>query len=130
MSYPRRSSLLQDVYRAMFMTAIAVTLMLIPRVVSAHAVLVLSSPAVGSTVHGSALPLTLKFNSRVDGARSAISLVAPDGRASPVALDNQQAPDTLSAHITGLVPGKYMIHWQALATDGHVTRGQVPFQVQ
>jgi methionine-rich copper-binding protein CopC len=130
MSYPPRSSLLQDVFRALLMTAIAVALMVAPRVVLAHAVLVQSSPSFNGTVHGPEVPVTLKFNSRVDGARSALSLVAANGQSKSLLLDKQSAPDTLSAHLTGLAPGKYVIHWQALAIDGHVTRGQVPFQVQ
>jgi methionine-rich copper-binding protein CopC len=29
-----------------------------------------------------------------------------------------------------LSPGKYAIHWQVLAVDGHITRGQIPFEVK
>ena len=27
------------------------------------------------------------------------------------------------------VPGRYVVRWQVLAIDGHITRGDVPFTV-
>ncbi len=112
------------------MTAIAVTLVLIPRIASAHAVLMQSSPAINGTVQGPDLPITMKFNSRVDGSRSTLLLSTPDGKSTPLTIDKQDSPDTLTAHATQLSPGKYAIRWQVLAVDGHITRGQIPFQVK
>jgi hypothetical protein len=34
----------------------------------------------------------------------------------------------LAAHL-GLIPGAYVVRWQVLAVDGHITRGDVPFTV-
>jgi methionine-rich copper-binding protein CopC len=34
----------------------------------------------------------------------------------------------LEANVT-LAPGAYTLHWQVLAVDGHITRGNVPFTV-
>jgi methionine-rich copper-binding protein CopC len=130
MSYPRSSSLLQDVFRAVLMTALAVALVVAPRVVFAHAVLIHSSPAEGAIVTGPDLPVTLKFNSRVDGSRSTLLLATPDGQSKPLAIAQQSAPDTLLANATGLIHGKYAIRWQVLAVDGHITRGQIPFEVK
>lgn len=120
---------MQDVARAALMTAIAVTLVLVPRVASAHAVLVRSSPSIHGTVKGPDVPVTIKFNSRVDGTRSTLLLSTPDGGSKPLAIDAQSQPDTLTARATQLAPGKYAIRWQVLSTDGHITRGQIPFQV-
>jgi len=36
----------------------------------------------------------------------------------------------LSARAQQLAPGKYTLRWQALAVDGHITRGEVPFTVE
>jgi hypothetical protein len=36
----------------------------------------------------------------------------------------------VTAHVIHLGPGRYAVHWQVLATDGHVTRGQIPFRVK
>ena len=39
------------------------------------------------------------------------------------------AADVLAASAT-LTPGAYVMRWQVLAVDGHITRGDVPFTVQ
>jgi copper resistance protein C len=127
---PHRSSLLQDVGRAVLMTVIAVALVLTTRVALAHAVLVFSSPSANGSAQGPDVPISLKFNSRVDGARSTLMITAEDGKSTRLALDPQSAPDTLTARASALVSGKYAIKWQVLAVDGHITRGQIPFEVK
>jgi methionine-rich copper-binding protein CopC len=122
--------LFQDVLRAGFMMAIAVTLVLATRVALAHAVLLMSSPAQGASVKGPDVPVTIKFNSRVDGSRSTLLLATPDGGSKPLAIEKQSAPDTVTAKAVGLKAGKYAVRWQVLAVDGHITRGQIPFEVQ
>ena len=95
----------------------------------AHAVLVSSTPKANGTLHGPAVDVDLKFNSRIDGTRSSLSLVTPGGAVQPLPLDKQTAPNELDAHVQ-LTPGKYTLRWTALATDGHITRGEVPFTVE
>jgi methionine-rich copper-binding protein CopC len=36
---------------------------------------------------------------------------------------------TLTSQAQALNPGEYRIRWQVLASDGHITRGEIPFQV-
>jgi methionine-rich copper-binding protein CopC len=95
----------------------------------AHAVLLESKPAVRSTVHGDKADVRFRFNSRVDGSRSRLILVLPDRTSQPVAMQSQPSPDVLAATLTGLKPGDYVIRWQVLASDGHISRGEVPFTV-
>jgi hypothetical protein len=95
----------------------------------AHAVLVSSSPKVNGTIHGPEISIDLKFNSHVDGARSRFTLVHSDGTTETLALLKQSADDDLSA-AAKLTPGKYTLRWQALAVDGHITRGEIPFVVE
>ena len=95
----------------------------------AHAVLLSSTPKIHGSVHGPSVDVDLKFNSRVDGARSSLSLVMPGGAVQSLSLQKQNAPNELSAHAQ-LDPGKYTLRWTALATDGHITRGEVPFTVE
>jgi copper resistance protein C len=95
----------------------------------AHAVLVSSSPKANGTVHGPEITLDLKFNSHVDGARSRFSLVRSDGTTETLALLKQSAEDDLAA-TAKLTPGKYTLRWQALAVDGHITRGEILFVVE
>jgi hypothetical protein len=96
----------------------------------AHAVLVSSTPQKNAAVSGPDITINLKYNSRVDGARSTLSLLKPDGTVEKIGTPAQPAPDVLSATGRGLAKGSYVLRWQVLATDGHITRGEVPFQVQ
>lgn len=116
-----------------FVAAIVVAssiVLVAPRVALAHAVLVSSQPGANSTVSGPEIDVLLKYNSRVDMAHSTLTLLAPDGRVEKVAIESEPEPGLLSAKLTGLVKGAYVLRWQVLATDGHITRGKVPFQVQ
>jgi methionine-rich copper-binding protein CopC len=101
-----------------------------PRPALAHAVLVISTPQKNAAVSGPDITINLKYNSRVDGARSSLSLLKPDGTVEKIGTPAQLAPDVLSATGHGLAKGSYVLRWQVLATDGHITRGEVPFQVQ
>jgi hypothetical protein len=96
----------------------------------AHAILLSSVPGLNSTIVGSESPVRLRFNSRIDLHRSKLTLVSPDGSQQPLALTDQKSPDMLVSEAKGLHPGSYLLHWQVLATDGHITRGEVPFQVR
>jgi copper resistance protein C len=101
-----------------------------PRVALAHAVLLSSTPQKDAAVNGPDISINLKYNSRVDGARSTLSLQKPDGSVEKIGAVAQPAPDVLSAPSRGLVKGAYVLRWQVLGSDGHVTRGEVPFQIR
>ncbi len=95
----------------------------------AHAILMASKPTSNATVKGSDLPIWLRFNVRVDGTRSRLHLIGPDGAEISVAQPKQTAPDILESHASGLKPGSYKLLWQVLASDGHLSRGEVDFTV-
>jgi methionine-rich copper-binding protein CopC len=109
--------------------SLAVWVAACPRVALAHAVLLSSTPQRNGTVNGPDITINLKYNSRVDGARSSLSLLKPDGTVERISAPTQSAPDLLSATGHGLAKGVYVLRWQVLASDGHITRGEVPFQV-
>lgn len=102
-------------------------LLLLPSIALAHAHLLSSTPAANATVHGPDVAIELRFNSRVDGAHSVLSVVTSNGGVTLV-IDRQSAENNLNAHAT-LKPGSYTLRWQALSTDGHITRGEIPFTV-
>jgi len=95
----------------------------------AHAVLLESNPAMKSSVSGPDVPLKLRFNVRIDAARSRLSLVDPDGASQTLEISKQGSPEIISAEAKGLHPGLYRLRWQVLASDGHITRGEIPFTV-
>ena len=104
--------------------------LLVPHFALAHAVLVTSSPRDSETVQGSSMRIDLKFNSRVDSTRSTLSLASPDGNLRTLSIEAQQTSDELISHVDGLSKGSYTLRWQALASDGHITRGQIAFKVE
>jgi copper resistance protein C len=110
-------------------TSILLLLLLVTDVCWAHAILMDSTPKLNSTVKSPELDISLRFNVRIDGGRSRVRLVAPDGTKSTLTLANQSAPDTLQTHAAGLKPGAYKLEWQVLASDGHMSHGEIPFTV-
>jgi copper resistance protein C len=96
----------------------------------AHAILVDASPAKDGSIAGPDFVVRLKFNSRIDGLRSQLSLVLPDKTVRTLTIGKQAAPEALSAKVSGLKPGGYHLRWQVLASDGHITRGEYPFEVK
>jgi hypothetical protein len=101
--------------------------LLLPQIALAHAHLLSSTPEANATVHGPGVAIELRFNSRVDGHHSVLSLVTHGGNVA-LSIDNQSAENNLNAHAT-LKPAAYTLRWQALSTDGHITRGEIPFTV-
>lgn len=94
-----------------------------------HAVVVESTPKVNDVVSGTTLQIKVRFNVRVDGKRSKLTVVDQVGVSRPIHLAQQASPDSLLANISGLHSGKYQLHWQVLASDGHITQGDIPFSV-
>ncbi len=94
----------------------------------AHAVLVKAAPGAHSTVAGTTITVKLQFNVRVDPKRSRVALVLPD-KSQKLLSVSQPAPELLESQLTGLANGDYSIRWQVLASDGHITQGEIPFKV-
>lgn len=113
---------------AVCLSAGAATL-LIALSATAHAILLESSPAANSSVVGPNLPIKLRFNVRIDATRSRLTLVRPDASVQTIVISKGTTADILASQAQGLTPGEYRIRWQALASDGHITRGEIPFQV-
>jgi methionine-rich copper-binding protein CopC len=95
----------------------------------AHAILLESSPSSNSAVAGPNIPIQLRFNVRIDATRSRLTLVKPDASTQSLAISKDGRSDALASQAQGLLPGEYRIRWQVLASDGHITRGEIPFQV-
>lgn len=79
---------------------------------------------------GPTVPVTLRFNSRIDGRRSHLTATVANGKETAIDMLPQTALDTLSAEIKGARRGRCRIRWQVLASDGHITRGELVFLIQ
>ena len=95
----------------------------------AHAILMESTPKFNSTVKGPDVAITLRYNVRIDGGRSRVQLIQSDGSTMTLTLAKQDTPDVLQCKATGLKPGAYKLKWNVLASDGHMSKGEVPFTV-
>jgi methionine-rich copper-binding protein CopC len=111
-----------------FLFFVAAASLLLGASAFAHAVLLESSPALKSSIPGPDVPLGLHFNVRIDAARTCLILVDPDGSLQTLEISGQDPP-TISAKARGLRPGVYRLRWQVLASDGHITRGEISFTV-
>jgi copper resistance protein C len=95
----------------------------------AHAVIVSASPAADQHVALGKLAVRLEFNSRIDKARSRLQVTAPAGDKTDVPIDQAGVSNILTGTTNDLSPGAYVLRWQVLAIDGHITRGDIPFIV-
>src|SRR5260370_29932527 len=110
---------------ALFFCAGAAAFLRVPRA-GAEGVLRKPTPPLKGAVSGPNVPIMLRFNVRIDTLRSRLTLMHPDGSAQALEINKQTPADTLSAEATGLAAGAYRLRWQVLASDGHITRGDIP----
>lgn len=101
----------------------------VPRLAAAHAILMESQPAVRAAVAAGPAHVVLRFNSRIDAARSRVELRGAGVAPATLKLGAAPGPDMLVSDVE-LAPGQWVLRWQVLAVDGHITRGDVPFTVK
>jgi len=109
-------------------TLVALAALAAPVGAEAHAILIQSDPAIGAAVKAGSVAIRLRYNSRIDGTRSRLTLKRPDHTQSVLPIETNKFDDTLTA-TAELPQGDYVLRWQVLAVDGHITRGDVPFTV-
>src|SRR3972149_3119545 len=102
-----------------------------PRLAGAHALVLESSPRADETLRAAPARVFLRFNSRIEGGLSSITVTESRGRPIPlpVAGAPSGAPHELSAPLPPLPPGRYLVRWKVLSADGHVTQGALRFTV-
>jgi methionine-rich copper-binding protein CopC len=96
----------------------------------AHAIVERSSPAAHAVVAPGQVMVTIDFNTRLDHARSRLSLEAPGGAVSRVALEANTPATAIGGRCELNSEGLWKLKWQVLAADGHITRGEIPFVVR
>lgn len=99
-----------------------------PRIGEAHAILEASEPANEAQVPAGPVAIRLRYNSRIDRERSGLTLTRPDRTKSALPID-PDGPEGIITSKATLTPGAYVLRWQVLAVDGHITRGDVAFTV-
>ena len=101
----------------------------VPGSALAHSIIKESFPVPQGSVPPGELDIRLRYNNRIDPARSRLTLTRPDGTQDILPLRPTPGADELAATAM-LTPGAYVIRWQVLSIDGHIVRGDVPFTVK
>ena len=115
--------------RALRVAALFAALIAFSPAARAHAILIDSQPAAAASLPAGPVAFRLRFNSRIDAARSRLTLTLPDRSQRVLPIAQEGAGDILTASAE-LPAGEYALRWQVLAIDGHITRGDVPFTVK
>lgn len=103
----------------------------LPLNASAHAALVKSSPARGTTLLQHPQRVELVFSERLEPAYSTVEVVDAanqqvdlrDGSLSPA--DSRR----LTVSLPPLTAGKYTVRFRVLSVDGHVVQSEFPFTI-
>ncbi|MDR3524738.1 MAG: copper resistance protein CopC [Acetobacteraceae bacterium] len=121
---------MQKISRRTLAISVGVAMLLpLTRKAEAHAILLESTPAIDGSVPVGPNTVHLRYNSRIDRARSRLILTRPDKSTEILPIAIAGGDDVLTSQID-LAAGRYNIRWQVLAVDGHITRGDIPFTVE
>ena len=115
--------------RRVILVAIGIALLTLPAVASAHAVLISSSPAVGSIVAKAPDKVTITFNENISAVGASVQVIGPDGKRY-----DRGAP-AVAGHVvteqvaTGLPQGTSTVAWSVISDDGHRVTSAFLFSV-
>jgi methionine-rich copper-binding protein CopC len=102
----------------------------LPNLAFCHAIVIASDPAAGSILPSAPFEATIRFNNRIDVARSNLVVLDASRQITALTVRPVSDPDVMAGSVPPLRPGRYRLRWQVLALDGHITRGDIPFSVQ
>ncbi|MGA1362704.1 MAG: copper resistance CopC/CopD family protein [Ilumatobacteraceae bacterium] len=102
-----------------------------PATASAHAVLIISTPAASSVLPKAPDRLELGFNESVDVGLSSVRLF--DGEQTEVPIGRPahapNNPSVVVADLPNLGNGTYVVVWRVTSADGHPVSGAFPFEI-
>ena len=96
----------------------------------AHSIVLEAQPQAKAEVQGPDVPVNLRFNARIDAARSRLTIIDAAQKKTTLELAQDAAPDRMIATARGLAPGGYTLEWYVLSADGHIVRGRLDFTVK
>ena len=95
----------------------------------AHAYPAVSIPNNGAIVKEPPREFRIQFTEGVEIAFSQITVKGANGEVVSQGKLRQLADDTLAIDLKPLSPGNYMVEWQVLSVDTHVTEGVLRFAI-
>lgn len=97
---------------------------------SAHSFLVEATPSSKDHVASSPKIVKLRFGGGVEPAYSKLTIEGADGKVLATgAIGVPDKPRELSVESPDLSPGKYIVRYRVLSTDGHIVEGNYEFTV-
>ena len=100
-----------------------------PLLVSAHVALIAATPVAGSTIGQAPKAVRIRFDQVPDPQFNRIELLDTSGKtvAGGAAQRDTADPTIVTVTLPSLSGGIYTVAWQALAGDGHLTKGNYSF---
>jgi len=96
----------------------------------AHSFLVEANPSSKDHVATSPKTVKLRFGGGVEPAYSKLTIEGADGKVLATgAIGVPDKPRELSVESPELAPGKYIVRYRVLSTDGHIVEGNYEFTV-
>ncbi|MBM3654267.1 MAG: copper resistance protein CopC [Alphaproteobacteria bacterium] len=96
----------------------------------AHSFLVDATPSSKEHVATPPKTIKLKFGGGIEPPYSKISIETPDGKVlSEGNVGVPGKPRELTANAPDLAPGKYIVRYRVLSSDGHIVEGNYEFTV-
>jgi len=94
-----------------------------------HGVLIESTPSHGAILKESPKVISLRFNAALEPSITRMSLVDLKHQKQTLKITDESTVERIIATVPPLAPGVYHVHYQVLATDGHVTEGSIRFTI-
>ena len=88
-----------------------------------------STPAAEAVMQGRHAEYVIRFDGEVDHAASRLEITRSGQLVQTLTPRMGSAVDVLFASGEVPAPGRYILHWQAVAADGEVSSGDIPFSV-
>jgi methionine-rich copper-binding protein CopC len=96
----------------------------------AHSFLVDAAPSSKDHVATSPKSLKLRFGGGVEPKYSNLTIETPDGKVlAQGAVGKPETPRELTLDSPELAPGRYIVRYRVLSTDGHIVEGNYDFTV-
>lgn len=95
----------------------------------AHAILARAIPFEGEVMSHASFPIELTFNIRIHPTYSKFSLLDEGGKEVPLTMRAEAGEAVFKGQTEELSSGVYRLKWQVLAQDGHISNGEIRFQV-
>ncbi len=118
-------------YRFIGSVAVAAPVVFYADNAAAHVFPRTESPAAGATVDAPG-DVSIRFDGPLEPSFSTLTVSDASGKrvSTAAAKVDPQQPTDISVKLPSLAPGHYTVQWAAVASDGHRTHGDYPFDVK